>query len=74
MIPDPSTEPDAEHPVIPWLTRPRRLWLYSVVGTLVPLLTVVAAAQSSLWAALGAVALSLIGTGITIPNTSTAPL
>lgn len=72
--PDPATEPDDPHPVIPWLTRPRRIWLYGVIGTLTPLLTVhgiTSETTGSLWAA---VALSIVGTGVVVPNTLRAPV
>lgn len=67
--PDPELEPDTPHPVIPWLTRARRVWLYGVIGALTPLLTVIGAtteATAPLWAA---VALSIVGTGVALPNT-----
>jgi len=71
LPPEPTpapAEPD-EHPVFPWLTRPRRVWLYGIVGTVEPLLIAQGITQDntgSLWAA---VILSVLSTGIVIPNT-----
>lgn len=64
----PPAEPD-EHPVFPWLTRQRRVWLYSVFGAAEPLLIIGGVANETtapLWLAF---ALSVIGTGVVIPNT-----
>lgn len=63
------TEPDTPHPVIPWLTRPRRVWLYGVIGAAEPALIAVGAANGSTAALVGAVALSIVGTGVALPNT-----
>jgi len=58
---DPTTLPDAEpHPVLPWLTTPRRAWLYRVltaVGALAILYGLVSGEEAAAWLGL-AVALS----------------
>lgn len=64
-----NTEPETPHPVIPWLTRPRRVWLYGVIGALEPALIAVGLANGSTAALVGAVLLSIVGTGVALPNT-----
>lgn len=69
---NPETEPDIPHPVIPWLTKPRRLWLYGVIGAVQPVLIALAVASGSTIATIGAVATSIVSTGVVVPNTVTA--
>ncbi len=64
-----EAEPDTPHPVIPWLTRPRRVWLYGVIGAAEPVLIAVGATSKSLAPLAAALLLSIVGTGVALPNT-----
>lgn len=64
------TTPEA-HPVVPWLTPPRRAWLYRVTGAAVPLLAFygyLAEQAVPLWLAFAG---SVIGTGTAALHTPT---
>ena len=64
----PPAEPD-EHPVFPWLTRQRRVWLYSIFGAAEPLLIALGVGNSTTAPLIVALVISVIGTGVVIPNT-----
>lgn len=64
------TTPDA-HPVVPWLTPPRRAWLYRLTSAAVPLLAfygLVAELAVPLWLAFAG---AMIGTGTAALHTPT---
>lgn len=58
------------HPIVPWLTAPRRRWLYGVITAAQPLLAVIGITTEStapLWVA---VALAVVGTGTATAHTA----
>ena len=63
-----STDP---HPVVPWLTAPRRAWLYRVIAAAAPLSVVygvVSETAAPLWLGFGA---ALLSTGTAALHTPT---
>lgn len=68
---DPTTPPEAEpHPVLPWLTTPRRAWLYRVLlasGALAVLYGLASGEEVALWLGL-AVALSNVTPAANTPT------
>lgn len=70
--PTPVTEVQITHPVVPWLTAPRRRWLYGVITAAQPLLVALAGASDSAIPLLVAVVLAAIGTGTATAHTNQA--
>lgn len=64
------TTPDA-HPVVPWLTPPRRAWLYRVVVALVALAVIYGVVSGEEAAAWIAAAAAVIGSGTAAMHTPT---
>lgn len=61
--PSPVTETLEVHPVIPWLTAPRRRWLYGVVTAAQPLAVALSLATENVAPLVAGVILAFIGTG-----------
>lgn len=62
---------DDRHPVVPWLTAPRRAWLYRVMGAAAPLSVlygVVSETAAPLWLGFGG---ALLSTGTAALHTPT---
>jgi hypothetical protein len=70
--PIPETEVQITHPVLPWLTAPRRRWLYGVVTAAQPLLVAIAGASGSVVPLVIATVLAAIGTGTATAHTAQA--
>ena len=70
----PLTEVQVTHPVIPWLTAPRRRWLYGVVTAAQPLLVAIDGASSSVVPLVVDVVLAAIATGTATAHTNQASL
>lgn len=51
------------HPFFPWLTAPRRAWLYQVVLAALPLLTLYGIVADQAAPLFGALTLALVGSG-----------
>lgn len=64
--PHPGDDP---HPVIPWLTKPRRQWLYGVTLAAQPLAVALSVATDNVIALGVAVVLAMVSTGVALPNT-----
>lgn len=69
----PNDNPDAEHPVVPWLTYPRRAWLYRVLGGLALVGVVLGLATAEVVFAFLALAFTLVSTGTAVLNTPRHP-
>lgn len=67
----PITPTETEvHPIWPWLTAPRRRWLYGVVTAAQPLLVAIAGASSSVIPLVVATILAVIATGTATVHTA----
>lgn len=62
--------PDDPHPVIPWLTAPRRKWLYGIVLAAQPLGAILGDNIDEAWPIVTALVLAVIGTGTALANVS----
>lgn len=62
---------DAPHPVFPWLTAPRRAWLYRVVVAVAPLAVLYGVLDDQAAALWLGVAATVLGTGTAALHTPT---
>lgn len=67
-----AAEPDlgeGDHPVIPWLTQPRRRWIYGVVASLGAIAVVAGVASASMVVVTIAAVAAVLSTGLARVNT-----
>lgn len=68
----PPVDPDlgeGDHPVIPWLTQPRRRWIYGVVASLGAIAVVAGLATASTVMVTVAAVAAVLSTGLARANT-----
>lgn len=63
-------EETTDHPIVPWLTAPRRRWLYSVLTAVQPLLIAYGVASDSDAPLIVGLALAIVGTGTAAAHTA----